>query len=620
MMAMQVTVASWNVLADSYVGGHQTYLEPSQHYALHWSHRSELIKDVLTRTYADIVCLQEVDHFTDLFEPYLLSIGYAVVYVQRPYRNDGCLIAFRPDTYELVNMEQIQFNDLSQRNEKYVTNMYDVYEKNNAGLMIKLRCKTDNKYNNRIFCVACAHLYWSPQKEFIKIAQAAYLIQRLEAFSRIDGSKNHFPVIIGGDFNSLPDSPVVKLVSQGFSATAVTGTNQTAICTQISPTITSVQEPNSVKFLCDHSLSKLAKWMRMLGFNVALEKDQFSGSTKSEYKEAISRVFNRAKEENRILLTSSKTLRARVNCPQSMYVKTGNDLVLSLVDILTQCNLKLDSSKFLTVCGKCGGDIDIIDDQVRVELASKSIYVPDDKTVFHCVSCHQPYWWSESETSSPGRAMKTAYSLYKQITGIMNDPSYINCSKSLDNNSNDAELTTEECRAIRDVWLQEKIGNSTLVQDNVGSSLGVDGKDAPGSVDEEATMVLGVAINGEELTQLFQKRNEKIATFQQKKIDATQDTGDAGDVSTSIDTAVHPHSPDHSFSSCSGVIHGEPPFTNAVGEFRGTLDYIFVSNHDEHWTVHDAFLFGPSIATISSLPTTLFPSDHLLVLATISLK
>jgi mRNA deadenylase 3'-5' endonuclease subunit Ccr4 len=74
------------------------------------------------------------------------------------------------------------------------------------------------------------------------------------------------------------------------------------------------------------------------------------------------------------------------------------------------------------------------------------------------------------------------------------------------------------------------------------------------------------------------------------------------------------------FASSSAVVHGEPPFTNAVGEFRGTLDYVFVSNPQDHWTVHDSYLFGPSIASITSLPTAEFPSDHLLVLATLSLN
>lgn len=606
-----MTVASWNVLADSYVGGHQTYLNASDHYALHWSHRSALINDVISCTYADILCLQEIDHYTDFYEPYLLSIGYVVVYVQRPSRNDGCLIAFRPDIYELVNMEQVQFNDLSFRNEKCVTNMYDVYEKNNVGVMVKLKCKTADEFNNRVFCVACTHLYWSPQKEFIKLAQAAYLMQKLEVFSRIDSRNNHYPVIIGGDFNSFPESPVIKLVTQGFRPPTVTSPVQPAT-PQLVAASTPPQDINSVKFLCDHSLSKLAKWMRMLGFNVALEKDQFTVNTKNEYKEAVTKLFNRAKEENRILLTSSKTLRARVNCPQSMYIKTGTDLVPSLVDIFTQCNLKLDASKFLTVCGKCGGEIDIIDDQVRAELISKKVFVPEDKTVFHCVSCHQPYWWSESETSSPGRAMKTAYSLYKQITTIMNDPNYSNRPQGVDEGVGD-EISPEESKEIRDIWLQEKLGKAV---DTVESCTELDTEEECVPARDDSTVVLGVTINGEELTQLFHKRNEKVATLQQKKLTEAQPAEGEEVAITSNDKSQLPYY----FASSSAVVHGEPPFTNAVGEFRGTLDYIFVSNPQDHWTVHDSYLFGPSIASITSLPTAEFPSDHLLVLATLSLN
>jgi hypothetical protein len=201
-----------------------------------------------------------------------------------------------------------------------------------------------------------------------------------------------------------------------------------------------------------------------------------------------------------------------------MYIKTGTDLVPSLVDIFTQCNLKLDSSKFLTVCGKCGGEIDIIDDQVRAELISKNIFVPEDKSVFHCVSCHQPYWWSESETSSPGRAMKTAYSLYKQITTIMNDPNYSNCAQGVDEGVGD-EISPEESKEIRDIWLQEKLGK---VVDSVESCTELDTEDECAPARDDSTIVLGVTINGEELTQLFHKRNEKVATLQQKKLTEAQ--------------------------------------------------------------------------------------------------
>eukprot|EP01035_Chromulina_nebulosa_P019064 gene19064-24886_t len=124
---------------------------------------------------------------------------------------------------------------------------------------------------------------------------------------------------------------------------------------------------------------------------------QNKASTK-EYKD----FFNRAKLENRIILTTSRQMRERTSCPRSTFVSTNN-LEDALVNICKEYNIILDKEKLLTVCGKCGGEIescDHNDDRINGR------HVPSDRPVFICVDCNQPYWWNDKADSSPARAMR----------------------------------------------------------------------------------------------------------------------------------------------------------------------------------------------------------------------
>jgi len=68
----------------------------------------------------------------------------------------------------------------------------------------------------------------------------------------------------------------------------------------------------------------------------------------------------------------------------------------------------------MQVCGKCGGEIGPCEefDPRLVGLAGK---IPDDKPIFMCVLCSQPYWWNENQNSRSSRALSLADRLYTCI-------------------------------------------------------------------------------------------------------------------------------------------------------------------------------------------------------------
>jgi hypothetical protein len=122
----------------------------------------------------------------------------------------------------------------------------------------------------------------------------------------------------------------------------------------------------------------------------------------------------------------------------------------SLVQLFSEYDIPLDVSRFLTVCGKCGGDVvTCLSDEYKRFVRMKTqvdeygsggvvsseqptdecmsstveededvvggVWVPSGKNIFVCVECLQPYWWNESEESSPARAMQLAYRLYTLV-------------------------------------------------------------------------------------------------------------------------------------------------------------------------------------------------------------
>lgn len=60
-LGSEISIATWNVLADCYAYGSQQSHPDVDSHVLHWDLRWPLIQRALLDSYADIICLQEVD-------------------------------------------------------------------------------------------------------------------------------------------------------------------------------------------------------------------------------------------------------------------------------------------------------------------------------------------------------------------------------------------------------------------------------------------------------------------------------------------------------------------------------------------------------------------------------
>ena len=63
-------------------------------------------------------------------------------------------------------------------------------------------------------CVANTHVLYNPRRGDVKLAQMAILLAEVDKVARLsDGS--HCPIILCGDLNSVPDSPLYNFIKDG---------------------------------------------------------------------------------------------------------------------------------------------------------------------------------------------------------------------------------------------------------------------------------------------------------------------------------------------------------------------------------------------------------------------
>ena len=418
--SVHVSVASWNVLADSYAYNHQPSKDSSDTVIpiptyIEWDFRKQKIAESISSCGADILCLQEVDHFADFYEPLLGKLGYKSVYLQRMKRKDGCLIAYNDEKYELHGVDEVQFDDLADYmdSESARSNM----KRSNVALIAVM---SSRKKPSMKFISSTAHMYWNPRRPEVKSLQTQYLVSRINSLIATAGLSTATPVFMAGDFNSVPFSEPYQLLVNGFDNLLL---QKGKIGLQ---NVNGALYGPKTKFLCDRNLGRLCRWMRVLGIDTALipdvsghenpliTTDRTTSKINKKHKQTYDHIFNRARDENRVILTTSKTMRERSMCPPSFFVSTKN-LEASLIEVCKEYGVALNQDNFLTVCGKCGGEIEACS-HLDPRVSQNSAIPPLDREVFVCKDCSQPYWWNERENSSPARAMKMADKLFTAVT------------------------------------------------------------------------------------------------------------------------------------------------------------------------------------------------------------
>ena len=205
--SVKFSVMSYNILSDNLMKAHPELYVKCDKADLVWNTRWEGIKQQIRQhDWPDVICLQEVqfqspDHCTDQIVPFLSHHGYSTVTKHKTgNKYDGCLTAFRKDKFELEESCPVE----------YYIDRISVLDRHNVGLILKLT-PVGHGTDGTPLIVANTHLLYNPKRGDIRLCQIALLLAEID---RIQPTPDT-PVILTGDLNSEPESPVVKLLTRG---------------------------------------------------------------------------------------------------------------------------------------------------------------------------------------------------------------------------------------------------------------------------------------------------------------------------------------------------------------------------------------------------------------------
>ncbi|KAI9073981.1 hypothetical protein K1719_044045 [Acacia pycnantha] len=197
-------ILSYNILADYLAIDHRSKLYSHiPPWMLDWQWRKRNIVFELGLWSADIMCLQEVDRFGDLVEEFKHQ-GYSGIWKMRTGNPvDGCAVFWRTSRFNLQYEECIEFNKLGLRD--------------NVAQICVLEIMNQDGFppssltgSNKV--VICnIHVLFNPKRGEIKLGQVRVLLDRAKAVSKI---WDDAPVVICGDFNCTPKSPLYNFISE----------------------------------------------------------------------------------------------------------------------------------------------------------------------------------------------------------------------------------------------------------------------------------------------------------------------------------------------------------------------------------------------------------------------
>ncbi|KAH7940448.1 hypothetical protein HPB49_000312 [Dermacentor silvarum] len=181
---------------------------------LQWPLRRQNLLAELREANADILCLQELqkDHYELDFKPELEKMGYGCLYKQRTGdKRDGCGIFFRKSVFELDRFEPIE----------YSRSDVTVLDRDNVALIAMLKPVAGAAKFGKDFrlCVSTTHLLFNPRRGDIKLAQLCLLLAEIDRLAFCgdspDGVPLYFPILLCGDMNSEPHSPLYTFLTRG---------------------------------------------------------------------------------------------------------------------------------------------------------------------------------------------------------------------------------------------------------------------------------------------------------------------------------------------------------------------------------------------------------------------
>lgn len=206
----QFSVMTYNILSQNALDNHRYMYRKCNPMFLMEDYRAAMVLHEILQSRSDIVCLQEVEEF--VYETRMKDVlernGFGSIFKKRTCdKTDGCAILWRQHLFQLVGQNAIEFR----------TKANHVLDRDNIGLIAVLKPNHRNASNIRLH-VATTHLLYNPKRGDVKLCQLRWLLAELDRMALIEvrgDERRYQPVILCGDFNIEPESPLYNFIETG---------------------------------------------------------------------------------------------------------------------------------------------------------------------------------------------------------------------------------------------------------------------------------------------------------------------------------------------------------------------------------------------------------------------
>lgn len=183
---------------------------------LQWKNRKEKLLEEILRSEADIVCLEEVDHFHDFFQPKLRENGFEGIFKPKPSSPclrvggnsgpDGCAMFYKTEKFTCLEKQELSLQNKNGKETNQVALLVK-FEVHKATLHEVCDVPTTDpslkKFPSSLqLCVAVTHLKAKAEAVNKRTAQGVHLYSAMKEFC------GDLPGVVCGDFNALPTEPV----------------------------------------------------------------------------------------------------------------------------------------------------------------------------------------------------------------------------------------------------------------------------------------------------------------------------------------------------------------------------------------------------------------------------
>lgn len=158
----------------------------------------------ILRSGADIVCLEEVDHFPDFFQPKLRERGFEGIFkpklsspclsVDGNSGPDGCALFYNVNKFSCLEKRELFLRNSEGEETNQVVILVKLEVQQPGGAFTDLRALQ--------FCVAVTHLKAKAEAVDLRSAQGAHLYDEMKKFC------GDLPGVVCGDFNAQASEPV----------------------------------------------------------------------------------------------------------------------------------------------------------------------------------------------------------------------------------------------------------------------------------------------------------------------------------------------------------------------------------------------------------------------------